>query len=178
LLLTVTLALGFAGCQSTPTEVNPKFGLATMTLLGTVKFDQGTNSIVGDAAIRFERPDRYEMVVTKGPTLTFCHVVSDGKNWKVEFPMQKRSLSGSETPGNEELALWIESRRAVSEAIERAQFADPFTETMHGEYKSGHLFKMELSEFRRVVGQILATRLRLTCQGCKSSLEIVIREVK
>lgn len=174
----LALAFAFAGCASTPKDVSPKFGLQTMVLLGSLKFDHGTNSIVGDVAIRYERPARFEMVVTKGPTITFCHLVADGNDWKIEFPPQNMTLSGSQTPGNEDLALWVESRTIVAEAIQRAQFADPFTETMNGEFKSGHVFHMELSEFRRVVGQILATRLKLTCQGCKSSLEIVVHELQ
>lgn len=149
-----------------------------MTLLGTVRFDHGTNSIAGDLAMRYERPQRFELVVTQGTTNQFCHLVADKADWKLDFPGQKRSFSGTETPGDEQLALWVESRTIVAEAVQRAQFADEFTETMRGEYKSGHVFLMELSEFRKVVGQVLATHMKLTCRGCKSSLEIVVREVK
>jgi hypothetical protein len=72
----------------------------------------------------------------------------------------------------------VESRKMVTEAIHKAQFGDPNTQTMSGEYKSGRTFRMEFSEFRQVVGMVLATRMRLTCGGCKSSLEIAVREMK
>ncbi len=128
--------------------------------------------------MRYEEPERFEMLVTKGPTLTLCHLVADRDRWQIEFPVPKRTISGSGTPGNEELALWVESRKMVAEAIRRAQSTDPFTETTRGTYKSGRQFEIELSQFRQIVGQIIATRMRLTCQGCASSLEIALHDLR
>ncbi len=177
-LLFLSSALLVAGCQSTPQKVEPRFGLETMTLVGSLKFDHGSDSVVGDVVIRYQEPQQFEMLVTKGPTITICHVLADKDNWHIEFPLQHHALSGQGTPGAEELALWVESRKLVAEAIKRAQFADPFTETMRGSYQSGRTFQMELGDFRKIVGEVMATRMTLSCRGCKSSLEIVVHDLR
>lgn len=128
--------------------------------------------------MRHDEPGKFEMIVTKGPTITFCHLLADGERWHIDFPAENRSLSGQGTPGNEELALWIETHRMVAMAIKRAQNQQDFTETLRGEYKSGRLFHIEMSEFRKLLDQSFPTRMRLTCHGCKSSIEIVVHQLK
>jgi len=178
LLAFASLIVLMAGCQSTPQKVEPKFGLETLIIHGAVKFDHGTNSIIAEVAIRYQDPGQFEMVVTKAPGVTFCHVVADKDDWQIEFPIQGHKMTGNKTPGNEDLALWIESRRMIIMAVKKAQSANNFTETIHGEYESGYKFRIELSEFRKVVGQVFATRMRLTCEGCQSSIEIAVHDLK
>lgn len=171
-------ALLLAGCAGAPKQVNPQFGLQTLALVGALKFEHGTNSIITDVLIRFEDPGRFELIATKGPNMTFCHILADKEDWRIEFPMEKRTLTGHGTPGNEQLALWVETHRMVVMAVKKAQFQEDFTETVRGEYKSGRWFTIEFSEFRRLVGQIFATRMKLTCRGCQSSIEIALRDVR
>lgn len=169
--------LTLVGCQ-TPAPVNPRFGLQTLEMQGTVTWQQGPGSRVGEFVLRFESPGKFELHATADGGEPWCHLLADGDLWDIELPQRNLRRRGTGTPADEEMALWLETRRMVAMAIKKAMFIEDFTEVVRGEYRSRRLYSMELSEFGRVVGQMMATKMKLSCRGCRSSIQMEVARLR
>lgn len=179
LVIVATFVCLFAGCQGGASKkVEPKFGIQTLTMIGALKFEHGTNVTITDVFMRMEEPGKFELVASKGPNDVFCHFLADKENWQIEFPAEKRTHTGHGPPSDEQLAVWVETQRMVVTAIKRAQVVDELSEVVRGAYDNGRHYTMELSEFRNVMENIFATRMKLTCRGCQTSIEIKLRDLK
>lgn len=166
-----------AGCQGGGKKVDPQFGLRTLTMVGMIQFERGGAVERGDVFIRREEPGKFELVAKKSDQ-PWARLLADQEDWQIEFAGKSTPQRGHGTPGDEELALWVETHRMVVMAIKKAQFTEDFTQTMRGDYESGgRHWVIDLGDFRHVVGQVFATKMRLTCKGCKSALQIEIRQL-
>lgn len=178
MFVAILCACLLGGCQGGGKKVDPQFGLRTLTMVGTIQFERGGAIERGDVIIRREEPGKFELVA-KQSDQPWVRLLADQEDWQIEFAGKPSPRRGHGTPGDEELALWVETHRMVVMAIKKAQFTEDFTETMRGEYESGgRHWVIDLGDFRRVVGQVFATKMRLACKSCKFALQIEIRQLQ